>query len=279
MTPGAGTGRSRRVRRTARLVAGMFIPHTVVLLARRFGPGGRSDTAQAAPVLERGAAAFSYEDAVSFLVGQGVDEQAVRIGSIPAPSIRLVAENVERHLPRRPLRVLHIGNYVGLSLAALSEVATRHHPQSTVVSIDPNLSPLGVEHPQDRVVALLSHFGFQRSNVVICGYSLEKADVETAVGGFGAARPAGEQTLDSLERLGACFDLVLIDGNHDSGYLRRELEGLLRLTEAGALLVVDDVSHVYKDVRRLFKDVAVDRAWPLEQVARDERVGILRATG
>ena len=278
MGPRAG-GWSHSARRAARLTAGLFVPHTAVVLARRIGPlRSRGPAPAIEPARDGAMRPFDYEDAVSFLATQGLDEQAVRIGSIPAPSLGLVAAAVAAHLPRRPLRVLHVGNFVGVSLAAVSDIVLRHDPESTVVSVDPNLTPLGVDHPQDRTVALLSHFGLQRSNLVICGYSLERAEPHTATPGFGAAEPAGEETLTSLERLGLRFDLMLIDGNHDSGYLRRELDALVRLSEPGALLVVDDVSHVYKEVRRLFQDVAADDAWPVEEVERNERLGILRVT-
>jgi hypothetical protein len=58
--------------------------------------------------------------------------------------------------------------------------------------------------------------------------------------------------------------------------LRRELEVLVRITTEDALVVLDDVSHVYKDVRGLFKTIASDASWPFEEVDRDERLGILR---
>ena len=278
MTRLGAAGARRRARRIARLTAGMFIPHTAVVLARQLGGRApRAPVALQAP--EGGVAPFSYEEAVSFLVSQGIDEQAVRVGSIPAASLRVIEDTVERHLPRRPLYVLHVGNFVGLSLAALSDIAMRHDPASTVMSVDPNLPVLGVDHPQGAAVALLSHFGLQRNNVVVCGYSLERAEAHTVLGSFASAEPAGEETLVSLERLGVYFDLVLIDGNHDAAYLRRELEALVRLTGEGALLALDDVSHVYKDVRRLFKEVAGDDGWPLEEVERDERVGVLRRVG
>ena len=264
------------MRRFARLTAGLFIPHTAVVLARQ--RSARSLRApDTLPLVEAGEQRpFDYEEAVSLLVSRGLSEDAVRTGSIPEPSLRVIGDAIERHLPTRPLQVLHVGNYVGVSLAALSAAVIRHDPESTIVSVDPNLSPLGVEQPQGHVVALLSHFGLQRNNVVVCGYSLERAEVDTAAGRFGTAAPAGEETLRSLERLGLTFDLVLIDGNHDAAYVRRELESLVRITTENALVVIDDVSHVYKDVRGLFKTIASDPSWPFQEVDRDERLGILR---
>jgi predicted O-methyltransferase YrrM len=136
------------------------------------------------------------------------------------------------------------------------------------VSIDPNLTHLEVEDPQAHVLALLAEFGLHRNNLVICGYSLEGTD-------DGAA---GEHTLNSLERLGQRFDLVLVDGNHDTAYLRRELEVIVRLLDDRGLLMMDDVSHAYPEVRALFDELVDLPDWPFEKIDRDERLGVLRKT-
>ena len=107
------------------------------------------------------------------------------------------------------------------------------------MSIDPNQSPLGVDHPQDHVVALR----------------------------------------ESLERLGQRFDVALIDGSHDPAYLRRELVVIVRLLEEGGLLMLDDVSTAYPEVRVVFDELVDRPEWPLEKVGRDERLGVLRKTG
>ena len=225
----------------------------------------------------RQAAAFSFEEAVAVLVRRGVEEDLIRLSSIGEGSLRFVAETVTREAPRRPLRVLHVGNFVGVSLAGVSDIVARHDPQSVVVSIDPNLAHLDVENPQSHALALLDHFGLQRSNVVICGYSLERTANETKVGTF-PDTPACEHTLESLERLDQRFDLALIDGNHQAPYLRRELDVLIRMLSEGGLLVLDDVTAHFPDVRELFEAIAADASWPLEKIGQDERLGILRRT-
>ena len=255
-----------RTRQIVRLAVGLFVPHTVAVLVVRFRARRASRTRVPPPASEAWTRQFDYEEAVSLLVERGVDEDAIRLGSIGARSMRLAADLVARHAPPGPLRALHVGNFVGLSLTALSDILVRHHPDSIVVSVDPNVASLEIERPQNHVVALLTEFGLQRANVVICGYTLEGR-----VGG-----PAGENTLPNLERMDQRFDLAMIDGNHTPGYLRRELEIVVRMLVDGGLLMLDDVSHSYEGVRELFDALAADDAWPLEQVARDERLGVLR---
>ena len=199
------------------------------------------------------------------------------MGSIPQASYAFVRKMVRKHCPQRPLRVLHVGNFVGVSLAGLSSVVVSHDPDSVVVSIDPNLSHLGVDDSQSHVLALLDHFGLQDSNLVICGYSLDRSTNETQAGTF-ADHPAGEHTLGSLAALGAQFDLALIDGNHDGDYVRRELDALMPLLPEGALLILDDVANEHTDLPQLYAELLSGGHLPLRAVGNDKRLGILRRT-
>jgi len=258
---------TERTRRNLRLVAGLVIPHTLVVLVQRYRARHRAAaflTRHAPP--REGSRPFDYEAAVALLAGRGLDEDVVRLGSITDRSMRFLAEQVAAHAPAGPVRSLHVGNFVGVSLAALADTLATHHPDSLVVSVDPNLTHLGVDHPQDHVLALLTEFGLQHRTVVISGYTLEGS----------ANKAAGEDTLGNLANLGARFGLALIDGNHDADYLRRELDVLVRMLDEGALLVLDDVSYAYPAVMDLFDELAEDDAWPLAEVARDDRLGVLR---
>lgn len=218
---------------------------------------------------------FSYEEAVALLAGRGVDESIITLGSVSEGSFASVAEAVARHGPARPLRALHIGNFLGLSLAALSDIVVRHDSRSVIVSVDPNLRHHGIDDPQSHVMALLDHFGLQGNNVVICAYSMQRVENRTHVGTF-ADQPAGEHALANLERLGQRFDIAMVDGNHDANYVRGELETLARILDEGALLVLDDVANDHTQLPALFEEVVADGSWPFEEAGRDGRLGILR---
>lgn len=220
---------------------------------------------------------FSWQEAVDFLAGRGIADDAMLLGSMPEASVRFMADTIRPHCPRRPLRAVHVGNFVGVSLAGLTDALVRHDPASVVISVDPNLRHLGVEDPQRHVLALLDHFGLQANSIVTSGYSLHRVANETPVGTF-ADEAAGEETLDCLGRLGQRFDVALLDGNHDAGYVRREVGLLVRLLAPDALLVLDDVRNENTRLPELYDELVADRAWPLEEIAQDGRVGILRRT-
>ncbi len=280
---------SQRGRRIWTLAWGLVVPHSFVLVARamrarllgrrrleRFSARGGGGT-------KGGARAFDYEEAVELLVSRGCDEEAIRSGSIQRGSLRFIGETVARRLAGRgPVKALHVGNFLGLSLASLTGILVGRDAGSTVVSVDPNVSHAGIERTQAHALAVLTRFGLQRNSLVICGYSLELVPGNDGIRSFGhdpvsASAAACEHTLASLERTGARFAVVLMDGHHDAGYLRRELTLVQAMLEDGGLLFLDDVSAIWKGIRELFNELGEDGSgWPFEQVGYDGRIGALR---
>jgi hypothetical protein len=280
---------SHRARRIRTLLWGLVVPHSFVLIARAL----RNRTL-AARRLERfasvgstpaGAArAFDYEEGLGLLVAMGCSEEAVRSGSIQDGSLQFIRRAVQEQLPgTAPLHALHVGNFVGLSLASLTSALVERDPRSTVVSIDPNIPHVGIRNTQAHTLALLTRFGLQSNSVLICGYSLEKVLGNDAVSlpdydplSAFTGEVACENTLASLTRLGARFSVAVMDGHHDASYLRRELSLVGEMLEEGGLLFLDDVSVVWKGIRELFKELSEDSAWSFEQIGYDGRVGALR---
>jgi predicted O-methyltransferase YrrM len=179
----------------------------------------------------------------------------------------------------RPLLALHIGNFVGVSLAYLSDVLRAIHPGSRIFSIDPNITHRGVVDPARHAFALLGHFGLSELNVVITGYTLERNvgdDSELDPAETHAAEQRCEQVLPNLAAVvGRRFDLVLIDGNHDGRYLTRELEQVRRLLRPHGLLVVDDVDETeWRLVAETFDCAAASGGF--DELGRDGRIGVLR---
>lgn len=214
------------------------------------------------------------EDSIRFLVERGLDEVQVREGSIPASSLHYVAQQIGDRVPSdRPLRALHVGNFVGVSLSYLTWLLTEKHPESLVVSIDPNIPHRGIEDPQSHVFALLEHFGMLARNVVITGYTLERSDQSLTEEAYARAG-ASENVLSSLHALnGSSFDLVLIDGNHDENYLSRELAVIRRLLASDGILILDDVVD-WPGVAAVFKRATSDDGF--RELGTDGRVGIIQ---
>lgn len=212
------------------------------------------------------------EECIRFLVARGLDEFEVREGSMPAASLHYLADRATGRLPSdRPLRALHVGNFVGVSLCYISWLVKERHPESLVVSIDPNVPHRGVEDPQSHAVALLDHFQQLGRNLIITGYTLERGEQPTNEAELRSF--ACEDVLPSLcDLAGGSFDLVLLDGNHEEGYLRRELAAVTRLMADHGILALDDVGD-WPGVAAAFSEAAVDDSFT--ELGDDGRVGIL----
>jgi hypothetical protein len=279
-----------RLRRVARLIGGMFVPYSVVLIvgAQRQRRRSRRALQEAPPVAApKAPRPFDDGEAVTVLVASGLDERNVRVGSITASHLRFLNRAIHEHLRTEPPhRALHVGNFVGVSLAALTasllDVAGGSDP--VVVSIDPNIPHNDIADPQTATMMVLTHFGYQQYNVVICGYSLEKSlgneglrTDEYDPKGASATEAACENVLISLAAVGLQLDVAVVDGSHNAAYLRRELEVIVPLLRVGALLILDDVTDVWVGIRDLFGELgAPGSSWPLEVLEHDGRLGILR---
>jgi len=220
------------------------------------------------------------EEAIAFLVDRGLDEHTVREGSMPEASFDYTAQLVSDRLPsNRPVRALHVGNFVGVSLCFFSWLVRDRHPGSVVVSVDPNTTHRGIKDPQAHVLALLHHFGLLAANLIVPGYTLEQT-----IGEAGAEAEADhleglacEHVLAGLGRLcGQRFDLVLLDGNHEQSHLARELTAVEGLLADDAIVVFDDVAQ-WEGVVEVFRQALRDERFV--EIGQDGRVGILQVRG
>jgi SAM-dependent methyltransferase len=263
-------------RRRVRWAVRIFTPWGVEWLLWKRSREKERERVLAAQIPEaaRTSNSFQLEEAIGFLVDRGLDAVQVREGSIPATSLHYLAEAVMDRLPSgRPLRALHVGNFVGVSLSYITWLVTERHPQSLVVSIDPNIPHREVEDPQSHTFALLDHFKMLSRNLIINGYTLERSDEPLTEEPFAAAA-ACENVLSSLRALaGASFDLILIDGNHEEKYLSKEIAEIRRLLARKGILVLDDVVD-WPGVAAVFERVAADDSFV--KLGDDGRVGVLQ---
>ena len=182
-------------------------------------------------------------------------------------------------LPEDARRGLHVGNFVGVSLAYFIHALGS---ESVIVAVDPNIAHRGIANPASRVLALLEHFGLEKNCLLLTGYSLERSvanDGRDYSGGFAtteafAAEPSCSHVLPQLTRLTpATFDFVVMDGNHEGAYLRRELACIVTLLRPGGILVLDDVSSEWFEIERVYEEVGGEL---FEKLGTDGRVGVLR---
>ena len=226
--------------------------------------------------------ADQYDRVVSFLVEQGVPELHIREGSVPLHSLEFLNNVALSTLsPKRPSLVLHIGNFVGVSLAYITEKIRSLNHDSIVVAIDPNIPHRTTNDPQSIVLKLLKSTGLEQNVLLITGFSLEQN-----ISSDGTIFEYRDPTLtfasecsceNALHNLGKLFrhqfDVVCLDGNHQADYLEREIEAILPLMASGAWMIMDDVDEFWIEVQDVFKSIS---RWGLKAVATDGRVGIAR---
>ena len=181
------------------------------------------------------------------LAGWGVDRWQADHASVPEVDLAAVAGCLAEIPP--PLAGVHVGNFVGVSLAYLARVLCRLDEASAIVSIDPDLPHRGIPDTEKIASRLLETYGLSRMVVRVWGYSLGKTIANDGVvdGGYDprehyANEIAPEFALESLAKiLAGRADFVYLDGHHQAEYLRDEIDASLRLLKPGGMLFVDDM--------------------------------------
>lgn len=235
--------------------------------------------------------AYSYSAAIEFHVANGLPRGHVVAGSIPESSLEFCSANFDKFLSATadaPLIGLHVGNFVGVSLCHVADYARKKNEASVVVSIDPNLPHRGIENPQNRVASILNHFGLQRNAMILAGFSGQKSisnDGVTFIGEAGeeydpfssfSEELSCEEVLRNLITISeGRFDFAMLDGNHDRSYLQVEIAKVRRLLKPNGLLVLDDVSEAWEDIKKEYEELHA-QGW--RALGADGRVGVLQKT-
>jgi len=210
---------------------------------------------------------YDYEAAIRFLTGLGLAEPMIREWSMPQPSLQACTNALKEHLKTdEPLVALQVGNCFGASLAWFSNLIVSAHPDSLMVSVDPNYSMGGVaDNPQRIVMRLLSQFGLQKNNLMVTGYSLDKNQPHW--------QPSCEDLMPNLARLGVSkADFILLDGWHERNYTLREIRACIPLLREGGLILVDDVENI-GEVREAIDEACADGRFV--NLGMPERIAIL----
>ncbi|MFC2102921.1 hypothetical protein ACFLSS_00665 [Bacteroidota bacterium] len=227
---------------------------------------------------------YDYELSIQKLVEKELDEEQIREGSIPENSLDFLFKTIMRKLYElAPIKVLHIGNFVGVSLLYITESILKINPSSIVVSIDPNISHRGINNPMKYVNYLLNQFGFQKNSIILTGYSLEKNisndgnplyflksdNTLNSESGY-----CSSSILENLIKIDANFNFALIDGNHEGNYLRREIELINKLLDKDGFLVIDDVNQNWEEVELVFQEIIKQQKYKF--ISTDNRIGIVQ---
>jgi Methyltransferase domain len=234
--------------------------------------------------------AYSYHSAIEFHAARGLVRNHVIAGSIPESSLEFCSASLDKFLPARagePVTGLHVGNFIGVSLCHVTDYARKRHEHSVVVSIDPNLTHRGIENPQHHVISILNYFGLQQNAMIFVGYSGPKSisnDGVTFIDDSGreydpfssfSSELSCEDVLRNLITFSeGRFDFVMLDGNHERGYLKTEIAKVRRLLKPGGVLVLDDVSEAWADIKKEYEELG-SQGW--RALGADGRIGILQS--
>ena len=219
---------------------------------------------------------FDYESTIGLLVERGLVETDIRFGSLLADNLAFVRNTIATSFDRRPLIGLHIGNFVGVSLAGFADAVRNVHRDSTTIAIDPNVITAGIDNPQQHVIGILDHYQLLGSVLLLSSYSFERTELSGAPSVDGPLPPSGVNALTQLARLGVRFDVALVDGNHRGSTVSRELEWLRGRLNPGAIVFLDDVTDAWNEIRDVFNQLAADTGSGFVAVGHDGRVGALR---
>ncbi len=205
-----------------------------------------------------------YNCVISDLVEKGLDEDQVRAGSMPFKSLLAVKNIIDKNFSNSTIIALHVGNFVGVSLAFFTKsILDSCKQNSLVISIDPNLTHRGISNPMEYSNYLLGKYNLDKNSLVVCGYSLDKSVSNDGENYDEKYNPfekfenenAPQNVLENLWLVRRNFiDLVLIDGNHEVSYLENEINKVSLLMRDTGIIILDDIDPVHwKDLFDLFE--------------------------
>ncbi len=278
-----------------KFIAGMFVPHSLVRVIqhaqrqrhRQAIHAGMAvaQTAAQTIVTETTAPVFDYEAAFAWLAANGLDENQCRLGSMPLTVLESAWTQIERLRRRGPVRLLHIGNFVGVSLCYFASKLDRSQGD-LIVSLDPNIEHRGIQQPAAVVTRMAAHFGLGGVILPIQAFSLQAnpandgatSDYSRALDPSSVRAETGfEHGLENLAAIAVGqFSAILLDGNHDRAYLNREIDICTRLLAGGGLLLLDDIDAAWENLQALYEKLRLRDGF--EEVDRAERLGVLRKT-
>src|SRR5262249_10407360 len=157
----------------------------------------------------------------------------------------------------------HVGNFVGVSLAYITNSVIKRNDGSIVVAIDPNIPHRAIENPLTYVTKLLCRCGLERNVMLITGFSIERNissdgvlcedyDPEKAFDNEFSC----ENVLPNMAHFfHKRFDVACLDGHHEASYLEREIAQITPLLRDGGWIILDDVDSNWAEIKSVFNSI------------------------
>lgn len=224
---------------------------------------------------------LSYASLVDSVVETGLSREQVLQGSIPELSLLEMFQVIQHQYSNSALLGLHIGNFVGISLVYLTRLLIELNPKTHIIAIDPNIPHRGIRNPQEKVLYLLYQYGLTKNVSLLTGFSLEK-NISNDGNEYTSYNPlhhynaeySCENQLEFLKTiLGSSLSFAVLDGNHDQEYLQREISIIESLLCENGLIILDDVSEGWKEIKKTYDTADTFR---FEKIFANGRIGILK---
>ncbi len=222
----------------------------------------------------------SYDEIANYFIDTyNIPAQEVIDGSIPKENCDTIIAQCIR-LKKPTLHLLNIGNYLGVALLYIINELKNKEISCLVTIIDPNIPHRGVTDLQTKFFDASQRFGLLKDILLIPGYSLNKSLSNDGVE-FNSYNPiqnfdrevAPENVLLSLtKRQFGTFDIAILDGNHNSTYLKNEISQVDKMLNKGGLIVFDDVNDFWSPIKTTVKNFTENYQKTYDQVVYDGRI-------
>ena len=224
---------------------------------------------------------ITREEIIALLGSWELDMQQIDSGSIPTPDLEAICNFIQNNY-RNPLIGVHVGNFVGVSLAYIATRLRKMSEQNVIISIDPNLTHRGISNTEEVVTKLLRALDVQDVVVRVTGYSLNKS-----VSNDGVTRGTNYDPLQHfltedapewqlknlLKILKDRVDFIMLDGNHDPDYLREEIRICYELLHKGGAVLLDDISENWVGLKEVFGELSSEQMFSAQFIGT--RTGVL----
>lgn len=185
---------------------------------------------------------FLYDKLVNYAVKNGCDRDQVLYGSIPEATLKCL-------IPFLTGNGLQIGGFVGI---AHCFIANALKGTGSISTIDPNISHRDIQFPLIVAQKMITDFKLSERSMLINGYAKEQMSI--------------------LNNLGAKFDFIILDGDHDYLSILEELELANLLLKNNGLLILDDIDH-WDGPKNIYDNFPMTN---YEKIVLDSRLGLLQ---
>ena len=181
-----------------------------------------------------------------------------------------------------PVKGVHIGNFVGISLCYFASRLKEVCSDSLIIAIDPNIPHRGIQRPDDITAKVLRKFRVENMVLRLTGYSIKKCLSNDSINYTGDYDPythfqdevSSQYQLLNLLKIGRSWlDFAIIDGNHEGEYLSKEIMVSYALLRNGGHLYIDDLDEDWPQIKKVYEYISESEMFSTSKIGC--RTGLL----